>query len=184
VKGPRYARPPMVAAEGPSGVSAPAQTGGSARAPGDKLVCFRVGGQEYGAAIADVKESLTLRPVTRVFLTPPWLAGIMNLRGDVVPVIDLGRFLGLAATTPSDDGRIVLVQRGAARAGLLVDSLAELRVVDADALGPPPSTLSPDIAPLFRGLARLEDGVLVRVLDLAALFEHDRLRTLDGLREA
>lgn len=156
---------------------------GAARAGGQKLVCFVLGGQEYGAAIAEVKETLTLRPITRVFLTPPWLAGIMNLRGDVVPVIDLGRFLGLPPFVASDEARIVLAQRGTTRAGLLVDALAELRVADLDALEPAPATLPPEVARLYRGLASI-DGALVRVLDLAALFDHDRLRTLDGLREA
>jgi purine-binding chemotaxis protein CheW len=160
-----------------------ANQGGAARAGGDKLVCFMLAGQEYGAAIAQVKESMALRPLTRVFLTPPWLAGIMNLRGDVVPVIDVGRFLGLPPWAASDDSRIVLAQHGALRAGLLVDALAELRAAELAALQPAPSTLAPEVARLYRGLASV-DGALVRVLDLAALFDDDRLRTLDGLREA
>lgn len=148
-----------------------------------KLVCFQLAGQEYGADIADVKESMAPRPVTRVFLTPPWLAGIMNLRGDVVPVIDLGRFLGFPPTPPSDDSRIVLAQKDGHRAGLLVDALAELREVDLGALAPPPATLPPELGRLLAGLATLADGALVRVLDLGALFDHDRVRSLDGLRD-
>ncbi|HUH04251.1 MAG TPA: chemotaxis protein CheW, partial [Kofleriaceae bacterium] len=68
----------------------------SAGAAGDaaKLVCFFLAGQEYAAPITEVKETMLLRPITRVFLTPPWLAGIINLRGDVVAVIDLARLLG------------------------------------------------------------------------------------------
>ena len=56
--------------------------------PGEltKLVCFYLHGQEYAAAIGVIKETLAMRPITRVFLTPSWLAGIVNLRGDVVAV--------------------------------------------------------------------------------------------------
>jgi purine-binding chemotaxis protein CheW len=158
-------------------------TAGSRGGAGDKLVCFRLHGQEFGAEISEVKETLTPRPVTRVFLTPSWLAGIMNLRGDVVPVVDLALFLGMTAAVPSDDSRIVLTERGPLRAGLLVESLAELRTFDLDRLGPPPATLPADQARFYRGLATIDDGSIVRVLDLAGLLECERLRTLDGQRD-
>lgn len=143
-----------------------------------KLVCFLLHGQEYAASIADVVETLAVRPVTRVFLTPPWLAGIMNLRGDVVAVLDLARLLGMAPAVVTDDSRIVLARHEGQRAGLLVDRLAELRSVDLERLEPPPVTLPPDVAALLRGVVTAPGAEVVRVLDLAALFESDSLRAL------
>jgi len=141
-----------------------------------KLVCFRLHAQEYGAAITEVKETIPVRPITRVFLTPPWLAGIINLRGDVVAVLDLAQLLGLPASTVTDDSRIIIARVGGVVAGMLVDELAELRTVQSAALRPPPPTLSAEGSALLRGVVTLEDGAAVRVLDLPALFESERLR--------
>lgn len=147
-----------------------------------KLVCFLLHGQEYAADIANVVETLAVRPVTRVFLTPAWLAGIMNLRGDVVAVLDLSRLLGMSPTVVTDDSRVLLTRHGGRRAGLLVDGLAELRDVPPDRLEPPPVTLAPEVGELLRGLITFPAGDVVRVLDLEALFESDRLESLSGAR--
>jgi chemotaxis signal transduction protein len=82
-----------------------------------KHVCFRMHGQDFALDIAAVRETLAVRPITRVFLTPPHFAGIINLRGDVVPVLDVALLLGLPAIVTSHDTRIVLCQYRPARAG-------------------------------------------------------------------
>jgi purine-binding chemotaxis protein CheW len=147
-----------------------------------KLVCFFLHGQEYAADIANVVETLAVRPVTRVFLTPPWLAGIMNLRGDVVVVLDLSRLLGMAPTVITDESRIVLARHAGRRAGLLVDGLAELRAAPPDRLEPAPVTLAPEVAALLSGILTFSPGEVVRILDLPALFESESLQALGGAR--
>ena len=142
------------------------------------LVCFSLHEQEYGVAIADVKETLALRPIVRMFLTPDWLAGLMNLRGDVVPVIDLARFLGMPPTVAGDDGRIVVLRHKTLVAGVLVDRMAEVRVVPRDRLAPLPATVPAETASVMGGMAAHDAGA-VRVLDVAALFESERVRALD-----
>ncbi len=143
-----------------------------------RLVCFTLHDQEYGVAIEDVKETLAVRPITRMFLTPPWLAGIMNLRGDVVAVIDLARFLGMAPTSTGDDSRIVVVRRGTLIVGLLVDRMAEVRQLDAAAVVPAPPNLAADLAQVLRGIATI-DGAAIRVVDVVSLFDSDRVRALE-----
>ena len=76
--------------------------------PGARLVSFQLGDQSLGAPVEQVKETIVLRPITRVFLVPPWLAGIINLRGDVVAVIDLSQFLGLPPARHASDTRILI----------------------------------------------------------------------------
>ncbi len=158
----------------------PGEATSTAAAGAAKLVCFFLHGQEYAADIAGVVETLAVRPITRVFLTPPWLAGIMNLRGDVVAVLDLARLLGMPPTIITDDSRIVLTRHEGRRAGLLVDGLAELRSLDLGQLEPPPVTLSGEVANLLRGVVTVPGGEVVRLLDLPALFESDKLRALGG----
>jgi purine-binding chemotaxis protein CheW len=151
---------------------------GPAASPGPqlRLVCFELRGQELAFRIGDVRETLTLRPITHVFLTPPCLAGIFSLRGDIVPVLDLSVLLGLPATNPGDDSRIVVVEHGGNIAGVVVDRLRELRTLDA-ALEQPPASLSPEVGALMLGVAATPTGT-VRVLDLDAIMACDPVRSL------
>ena len=162
--GARYARPAM-----DSGETA-------------KLVCFYLQNQEYAADIREIKETLVMRPITRVFLTPPWLSGIINLRGDVVAVLDLAQLLGLPPALITDDSRIIVAryEKKKARAklvGLIADQLGELRDIELESLEPPPATLAEQTLELLRGIATVEGGKALRVLDIATLFESERLNT-------
>ena len=142
-----------------------------------RLVCFELRQQELAFPIADVRETLPLRPISHVFLTPPWLAGIFSLRGEIVPAIDLAVLLGLPRAQIDDDARIVVVERGTQVAGILVERLRELRTIEESAIEPPPASLPAEVAAILRGLAATPTGT-VRVLDLEALLSSDRLGAL------
>ena len=145
---------------------------------GVKLVCFRLHGQAYGIDIASVKETIALRPITRVFLTPPWLAGIINLRGDIVAVLDLANFCDLSPTDITEQSRIIIMQHQQHVAGIVVDELAELRVLDTALLEPPPATIGGEAASILAGVLTLEgeSDAALRVIDIPSVFESERLR--------
>ena len=79
-------------------------------------------------------------------------------RHDVVAVIDLARFLGMPATIAGDDGRIVVLRHKTRVAGVLVDRMAEVRVVPLEQIAPPPATITAEIASLLRGIAIVPAG--------------------------
>jgi len=142
-------------------------------------VCFTVGGQELGAPIRAVKETLPERPITRVFLLPPVLAGLTNLRGEVVAVIHLGRLLELPDASENEHNIVILRSARANRAacGLLVDRLLGVRDVEDAAILPPPPTLSPEPASYLRGLARAGDPPRpLLVLDVDKVLATERLK--------
>ncbi|HZJ66256.1 MAG TPA: chemotaxis protein CheW [Kofleriaceae bacterium] len=141
-----------------------------------RLVCFELRAQELALPIADVRETLPVPPITRVFLVPACLAGVFSLRGDIVPVIDLGILLGLPATAVGDDSKIVVVGCAAGVAGIVVDRLCDLRTVEA-ALDPPPVSLTAEVAELMRGVVATPTGS-VRVLDAGAVLTAPPLRGL------
>jgi purine-binding chemotaxis protein CheW len=133
-----------------------------------KLLCFSVAGQDFGVPIAAVKETISERPVTRLALVPSFVAGLINLRGEVVAVLDVAAMLGL----PSDGngvrrGRNIVIlranllagvrdPRNAANrpaAGLLVDGLAGVREVQPADVKPPPTTLASEPAAYLEGVA-------------------------------
>ncbi|HEX8952353.1 MAG TPA: chemotaxis protein CheW [Polyangia bacterium] len=134
-----------------------------------KLLCFHVAGQDFGVPIGAVKETIGERPLTRLFLVPPFVAGLINLRGEVVAVLDLATLLGLDRTVGS--GRrapksIVILRasllagvrdpRHAANrpaAGLFVDGLDGVRDVADDEVRPPPATLAAEPAGYLDGVA-------------------------------
>lgn len=141
-----------------------------------RLVCFELRAQELALPIADVRETLPVPPITRVFLAPACLAGVFSLRGDIVPVIDLGVLLGLPATVAGDDSKIVVIDHAAGVAGVVVDRLRDLRTVEA-ALDPPPANLAAEVAGLMLGVVATPTGS-VRVLDARAVLTVEPLRAL------
>jgi chemotaxis signal transduction protein len=142
-----------------------------------RLVCFELRRQELAFSIADVRETLPLLPISHVFLTPPWLAGIFSLRGEIVPAIDLSVVLGLSRTVVGDDSRIVVIERGAKVAGILAERLCELRTIDESTIEPPPAGLPVEVAAILRGIVATPTGT-VRILDLEALLSSERLGAL------
>jgi purine-binding chemotaxis protein CheW len=140
------------------------------------LVCFELRAQELALPIADVRETLPVPPITRVFLVPPCLAGVFSLRGEIVPVIDLGILLGLPATAVGDDSKIVVVDHEAGVVGIVVDKLRDLRTVEGT-LDPPPANLAAEVASLMLGVVATPTGS-VRVLDARAVLTVEPLRAL------
>lgn len=140
----------------------------------DRYVCFRLGGQEFAIPIGDVKETIRPRPVTPVFHTPDFVLGLVNLRGEVVAVLDVARILGLGPTDIGSESRIVVVKRGP-KAGIVVDALSEVRTIDPEEIRPPPATLDRQIALYLRGVVALEAGP-VAVIDLEHVFDADELK--------
>jgi purine-binding chemotaxis protein CheW len=141
-----------------------------------RLVCFELRGQELALPIGDVRETLPVQPVTKVFLTPACLAGVFSLRGEIVPVIDLGVLLGLPRTEAGEDSKIVVVEHAAGTAGIVVDRLRDLRTVEQP-LEPAPSNLATDVAGLLLGVAATTTGT-VRVLDARAVLTAEPLRAI------
>jgi purine-binding chemotaxis protein CheW len=132
-----------------------------------RLVCFTLGSQELAFPIADVRETVPLQPITRVFLTHASIAGVFSLRGEIVTALDLAVLLGLPSRTVDDNSRIVDIETAGGSAGIVADRLNDLRTLDQP-LDPPPANVAPDVAALLQGVAVTETGS-VRVLDASAL---------------
>lgn len=139
---------------------------GSGTAP-LRLVCFALGPQELAFPIADVRETVPMQPITRVFLTPPAIAGVFSLRGEIVTALDLAVLLGVPSRTADAQSRIVVIETAAGSAAIVADRLCDLRTLDQP-LDPPPPNVATDVAALLAGVAVTPTGT-VRVLDAGAL---------------
>jgi purine-binding chemotaxis protein CheW len=132
-----------------------------------------VGANLYGCDITEAQEIIPLRAATRLPGASPFVRGLINMRGTIVTVLDLGMRLDPSRTKPSPDGSILLVwHRGPDRdrlVGLVVDEVSDVRVLDMeDADG----ARMPGGGEIVKGMAAVEDGtVAVVVLDLDALIK-------------
>lgn len=99
-----------------------------------ELISFEIGGQEFCIDVCSVREIRGWTPTTSVPQTPDYVLGVINLRGAIIPVLDLGRRLGLGTTEPSSRHVIVVIEEGTRIAGLLVDGVQETFQLDASLL--------------------------------------------------
>ncbi|MCY1670042.1 chemotaxis protein CheW [Novosphingobium sp. SL115] len=136
-----------------------------------ELITFEVEGQFFGLDIMAIREIRAWSPTTRLPRVPSYVAGVVNLRGTVLPVIDLAARLGWRATEATPRHAIIVTQQGAQVSGWIVDAVSDIVTLQSDALQPPPPTSSGDtVVPFLEGLAAIEDR-MVMVLNLAALTE-------------
>ena len=133
-----------------------------------ELITFEVGGQVFGLDIMAIREIRAWTPTTRLPRVPHYVAGVVNLRGTVLPVIDLAARLGWTPSEPSPRHAIIVTQMGNQACGLIVESVSDIVTVPDAALQPPPTTANDNIVNFLEGLAAIDDS-MVMVLNLAAL---------------
>ena len=133
-----------------------------------ELVTFRVSDQEYCVDITSVKEIRGWTPATPLPHSPDFVEGVINLRGSVLPIVNLGKRLGLAVKEPNSRNVIMIVQQDGQGTGFLVDSVFDIMTVQEAQLQPAPEIGSQTTRPFIKGVFALEDTV-VRYIDLAQI---------------
>jgi purine-binding chemotaxis protein CheW len=133
---------------------------------------FLVGGMLFGLDVACIQEVIRYQRLTVVPLTSSVIAGLINLRGQIVTAIDLRSRLGLTAREPGTRPLNVVVRTPDGAVSLLVDEIGDVIVVDDDAFERPPDTLDDAARTLIRGAYKLK-GRLLLVLDAARTIEPD-----------
>jgi purine-binding chemotaxis protein CheW len=131
------------------------------------FVGFRIGDEEFGVPIQYVQEIIWLPEITRVPRTPPFIEGIINLRGNVLPVIDLRKRFGMPAKHATESTSIVVVDIDGHRSGVIVDEVSEVRRFALDAIEPPPAVAGSIDTSYVKGIGKLDGGSrMLMILDL------------------
>lgn len=133
-----------------------------------ELITCEVAGQLFGLDIMAVREIRAWTPATPLPQVPDFVAGVVNLRGTVLPVVDLAARLGWAATEATPRHAIIVVQLGGKTMGLIVDSVSDIVTLPKETLQQPPAANEEDVVGFLQGLAALGDR-MVMVLDLDQL---------------
>ena len=105
----------------------------------EQLVVFRLGNEEFCVQILQVQEIILLSPITRVPKTPAFVEGVINLRGEIIPVVDLRKRFGLEVGELGEDARIVVVEVEGNLVGMIVDEVTQTLSIPASQLQPPPT---------------------------------------------
>lgn len=130
-----------------------------------EVLAFRLGAEEYAVDILRIRELLKLRPITDVPRAPPFVLGIMSVRGQIVPIVDLRMRMRMPVSPPTRESRIVMVTRGEDLFGLLVDGVRQVVRLRDDDVEPTPRTLGAHDAEYLAGIARPRaDGARMLIL--------------------
>ncbi len=134
-------------------------------AAGRELISFRIGAQEFCVDIMSVREIRGWAPATPLPRAPGYIRGVINLRGAVLPIVDLSARLGLGAADPSARHVIIVAQIGARLVGLLVDAVSDILTVTDASVQPTPDVASDMARTFVQGLLAL-DGRMISLIDL------------------
>lgn len=113
--------------------------GGSADVRSGKYLTFCLGNEEYGLEILKVREIIGMMPITTVPRTPDYIKGVINLRGKVIPVLDLRLKFGMPEAERTEETCIIVVNIGQVEVGVIVDRVSEVRDIDGKDIDDPPS---------------------------------------------
>ena len=147
-----------------------------------QFVSFVVGEEEFGVEILTVQEIIRPIDITRVPHAPAFVEGVVNLRGRILPVINLRTRFGFPERTQDDDTRIVVVDIDDQVVGFLTDAVREVLRIDDSTIEPAPDLAVGIDAHYLRGVAKLDDRLLI-LLDLATMLSHDEVSALNRLRD-
>ena len=145
-----------------------------------QLVTFKIGDEEFGVDILKVQEIIRMMPITKVPNAPAFVEGVINLRGKVIPVIDMRKRFGMAASTHNDQTRIEVMDLQGQVVGFVVDAVSEVLRIKESTVEPPPPVVAGIGSEYMRGVGKLEDRLLI-LLDLDKLLDEKELDSLTGV---
>ena len=154
----------------------------AASAEAGKYLTFTLAGEEYGIGILKIKEIIGMMPVTSVPQTPQFVKGVINLRGKVIPVIDLRMRFGLEATDYTDRTCIIVVeiegQSGTVMIGIVVDAVSEVLNIKGDEIDAAPQFGAKLDTDYISGIAKIEGGVKI-LLDIDRVLLNSEIAALE-----
>ena len=144
-----------------------------------QLVSFNIGTEEFGVDILKVQEINRMVEITKVPQAPTYVEGVINLRGKVIPIVDLRMRFNLELKEHDKNTRIVVVDIGGNIMGMIVDSVSEVLRLPASTIEPPPEIVTGVNSEYIKGVAKLEDRLLI-FLDLSRVIDVSEIAAMAG----
>jgi purine-binding chemotaxis protein CheW len=140
-----------------------------------KVVSFRLGTEEYGVDIAQVQEIIRMVEITHVPRAPHFMEGVINLRGQLIPIIDLRTRFGMSRIPATKSTRIVVTEIGTKRVGMIVDSVSEVLDIPIENVEDAPEMVSGVGTEYIQGVGKLDDRLIIISSE-----EKEQLETAEG----
>ncbi len=140
-----------------------------------QIVGFRVGRETFGIPIAQVHEIVRVPEITAVPNAPEFVEGVMNLRGKIVPVVDMRKRFGEQVPQPSNRNRVVVAEVDRKLVGLIVDTASEVLKIPSSQVEPAPSVFQEGEVSYVTGMGKLRDRLII-LIDLSKVLQHGELR--------
>lgn len=142
-----------------------------------QLVSFKIGAEEFGVDITKVQEINRMVEITKVPQAESYVEGVINLRGKVIPIIDLRKRMNMEIKENDKNTRIVVVDIENFVMGMIVDSVSEVLRIPASTIEPPPDIVTGVNADYIQGVAKLEDRLLI-FLDLSKVISVEEVKSI------
>ncbi|GAB6162785.1 chemotaxis protein CheW [Desulfothermus naphthae] len=142
-----------------------------------QLVSFKLGDEEFGVDIMQVQEIIRMQNITSVPNAPEFVEGVINLRGRVIPIVDLRKRFGLEEKSHDKATRIIVVKVDDLTVGLIVDEVSEVLRIPVDTVEPPPPIVAGVESEYIKGVGKLEDRLLI-LLDLSKTLSKEEKASL------
>jgi purine-binding chemotaxis protein CheW len=146
----------------------------------NQIVVFELGSEYFGADIAKVESIIKMQPITQLPQTPTYLKGVTNLRGKVLPVINLRKRFGLSPQPDTKQTRVIIVTIGKIKVGLMVDGVTEVLRVSDESVEPLPSMINSVNSDFLKGIVRLDDR-LITLLAVEKVLNLDEQKSIETL---
>jgi purine-binding chemotaxis protein CheW len=130
-----------------------------------QLVVFDLAGEVYGVNIETVREIIRMQDVTYVPDAPEFVEGVINLRGRVIPVVDLRKRFSLTQSEATEESRVVVVDIGGEDIGVIVDAVTEVLRIAVDSIESTASLVTTEDSYYLEGIVKVDDGLLI-LLDI------------------
>jgi purine-binding chemotaxis protein CheW len=148
-----------------------------------QLISFTIGTEEYGLDLLRVREVIRIRPVTWLPKAPSCVKGIINLRGDIIPIVDLRDRFGLTAVDHTAVTRVIVAEVQGQPVGMVVDSASQVVRVPADQFDPPPPLTGEVSRDFITAVGKLDDRLII-MIDVDRVFSSGEMSQIVGSLKA
>lgn len=148
-----------------------------------QLVVFDLNEEAYGVDISQVREIIRMQEITRVPRAPEFIEGVINLRGKVIPVVDLRARFSMPGTERTDEHRIVVVDVDGQDIGMVVDAVTEVSRVPSNSIEPPSSVITTDDSEYLTGIVKTDDKLII-LLDIAKVISDSEASALADIQQS